>query len=280
MRFEGYISEGRSVWATELEAISWMKKNYVASDTPIFRGVEDLYPDHFYMVDPSKHDRVSRNTDNYYTLLIDNSPNWTNYPKRSKSIICSTDEEAATAYGAVFRIIPKKGSRIGVCNDSDFWLSFRKLMHLEDFNYFLSKLFTLDPSMTKEPGTYQELTRNLRTFDEWVKEMMAEIDANIEDEDLSRSQRREIVDEGLVEFITEKLKYHPDDIDPAPVDFIYRVVGLGMTALEAIEEGMEPERNKFKVMAAGNFKAPNRNEVWTDGKCLMVPEIKWRNIYI
>lgn len=281
MRLSSYLTEGRSVVTDKATTIAWLKKNFVPTDTPIYRGVDESSSVNYYMVNPSKHERESRNTDNYYTLLIDNSPNWTKYPKRSKSIVCTTCEGHAHGYGITFRIIPKKGSKIGVCSDCDFWESFPKLMNLENFNYFLRKLFTLEPSMDKNPQTYQELTRNFRTFDYWVREVMNDIDANIEegDDELTTMQRLEIVKDGTAEFIRDALMYHPSDPDFGPKNFLHNIVELEMPVLEALEESMRPGPNKFELQKAGAFKAPDRNEVWTDGECLMVPMKRWDQIY-
>ena len=41
-----------------------------------------------YYIDPKKgQPRVSKDTSNFYTLIMDNSKRWSKYPKRSQSLI-------------------------------------------------------------------------------------------------------------------------------------------------------------------------------------------------
>jgi hypothetical protein len=71
--------------------------------------------------------RASANTFNYYTLFLDNSEAWQDYPKRSSSFVCST-----TAHGAFNKgrnsphiVIPFDGTKYAVAPERDFWFSFR-----------------------------------------------------------------------------------------------------------------------------------------------------------
>ena len=87
--------------------------------------------------------RVSANTLNYMTLLMDNLPSWKEYPKRSKSIICSTSNTSSLGYGVSYNVIPYDNAIIGVCKYYDVWESFSGLGHntVWDFNRALSSMF-------------------------------------------------------------------------------------------------------------------------------------------
>jgi hypothetical protein len=131
------------------------------NDTPIFRatGLEE----DFYLIDPRKMDRMSANTKNYYTLMIDNSEKWKDYPKRKHSVICALND---SYLGNEYRVIPLTKynnilinydidlfdlSKWGVCPEYDIWNSFGKEFKyifkddektLDVFNYDLSDLYT------------------------------------------------------------------------------------------------------------------------------------------
>lgn len=88
----------------------------------IYRGMKSIGP--FGFGDGNKMNRQSKNTENYYTLIMDNDPSWEEYPKRSKSFICSTEYSYASAFGVPYVVIPLENQEIGVCPSMDFWESF------------------------------------------------------------------------------------------------------------------------------------------------------------
>ncbi len=98
--------------------------------TPLYRGIKTFgkaRTDEYLIVDPSKHERVAVDTDNYYNLIIDNDKKWSKFPKRSESIIGTTEKERAFRYGTVYRVIPLfENSQIAVAPNSDIWWSFGK----------------------------------------------------------------------------------------------------------------------------------------------------------
>jgi len=69
--------------------------------------------------------RTSANSSNYYTLFLDNHPHFKHLPKRSKSLICSTNINGA--YGgsvyAPYVVIPEDDAKIALCPTSDIWTS-------------------------------------------------------------------------------------------------------------------------------------------------------------
>jgi hypothetical protein len=70
--------------------------------------------------------RKSANTTNEFTLTVDNFlPSWKQFPKRSQSFICATDSFIAENYGYVYRVLPFGNPEIGICSDSDIWISFK-----------------------------------------------------------------------------------------------------------------------------------------------------------
>ena len=92
-------------------------------------------------INPTIIQRKSANTSNISTLLFDNSPYNIKYPKRSKSLICTSNYNRARNYGDVYHVIPFDGAKIAVCPEYDFWVSFRKFAEygdIADFNDLIS----------------------------------------------------------------------------------------------------------------------------------------------
>ena len=110
--------------------------------TTIWRGIDEVVP--YYLIKPLSNDfRESRNTENYYTLIINNHPSWSKFPKRQ--IICSTDSYTAKTYGRgnAYVVFPFDGAKIGVCPDEDIWSSFGNL-EAPYFNECLKNLIGKD----------------------------------------------------------------------------------------------------------------------------------------
>ncbi len=127
MRLVEYIQNKRGYNITKEEAdelIATKHKKAYKSNSYIYRGVYD-YGDYAYIEpEKSKQLRISANTSNYYTLILDNSGNWKKYPKRSKSLICSTSYKTAEMFserGSVYRVLPENDSNIGICPKNDIW---------------------------------------------------------------------------------------------------------------------------------------------------------------
>jgi hypothetical protein len=108
----------------------------VSSPINIYRGINTVHVNKLIYGDSRTIERVSANTENYYTLIIDNFlPEWNRYPKRSKSFICTSDLDDASCYGTVYQVYPLNNPLVGVCPTSDFWNAFENL-NLGSFSYY------------------------------------------------------------------------------------------------------------------------------------------------
>jgi hypothetical protein len=141
----------------EMEAlIKELKANCKDSLKPekeveIWRGTKKSSKSGIYH--PGSGERTSANTQNFYTLLIDSNPLNKDYPKRSKSFICSTRRGGAESYaysdGGLFRIFPFDSTKIGAVNKEDFWNLRPKLdieshwanAHIESLNSFWERIY-------------------------------------------------------------------------------------------------------------------------------------------
>lgn len=115
-----------SVETVEVEKLKTLLTTYCSQavksfgETPLYRGMRGNLPDAI-MIDPAAGERKSENTTNHYTLIMDNSPYMKGWPKRSKSLICSTDPIVSSGYGNVYAIYPVDNTKIAVCPYADMW---------------------------------------------------------------------------------------------------------------------------------------------------------------
>ncbi len=276
MRLEEYLNEGRSVHVWKDDAKMFLKKHYNPNLTPIYRGVEDLNDYECYIIEPAKFNRESRNTLNHYTLLMDNLPSWKNYPKRSKSIICTTDYNGTTNYGRRFRVIPETSSMIGICSKGDLWFSFPKIPFetMNDFNFFLEKIWDISKESSSFE-TYGNLVEHFKLLDNYIEGSYEEgfywLESEEENKDLSRAEIKEMARDGVVDIITSDFGYNHPGLKILE-NIIIRVIDDENSSQDVIEEIMDPISNGFKVLNAGKFNVSGDKEVWTSGKSLLVPE--------
>lgn len=110
-------------------------KETLKNDQYFFRGMGTPYNANVLYGDSEIGTRLSANTENYYTLLIDEVlPEWKYYPKRSKSFICASTERTAASYGNTFYVLPVGTPYIVICPQDDIWHSFDAFNYLPDLN--------------------------------------------------------------------------------------------------------------------------------------------------
>ena len=123
-----------------VQAIDWIKKNssnYASRfgiDKAIWRGMSGVRGLGQYGDSTKFNRKSSSGTKNYYTLIIDSSDRWKKYPKRSKSFICSTNQQSAKSFGPAFCVFPKDTLSVGICPSYDMWDSFFNKLKDIDIN--------------------------------------------------------------------------------------------------------------------------------------------------
>ena len=269
MRLSKYIVEykeykenlGRGKGITMEEAIKMAPKfsDAIESDTVITRASRTADQHEYYLIDPkkSKQKRVSYNTYNYYTLIMDNSSAWKKYPKRSESVIASMNKKCGIKYP--MRVLPKNGSRIGICSNVDLWFSFENSfdMNMDRVNNTLDDLFgfTID-SIKRFDKDLKTIKSACKIFDTWYKN-----EKNVKD----WFERRFSSRFGLSN-VEELLKGYKGDL--------YKM----------IESKLNPEYNNFKVIKTSSLNSvpiygDDIREVWTDAESLMVRCDEWWKFY-
>lgn len=210
----------------------------------IYRGVWDY--NGYAIVDPTKGKlRRSLNTTNEYTLIIDNSPLWKDYPKRSRSLVCSTNYKQAEMFGDVGIVIPKNGTNIGECPDGDFWISFPHLekrtsvRSLDEFNYNIQYLIG-----SGHDKNWATLRKELVSFDRELKDKGWE---------------------GLFDELSVKRSFefgwnYEDDWE------MWVNVWKG-SLMKTLNDLFDPNKNRFKHKKAGDRFGSNV-ELWVGGESL------------
>lgn len=161
----------------------------------IYKGMYiELDPNKAHHLEPIKN-RPSQNTLNFYTLWVNNSPAWSEYPKRN--VICSTSERNASDYGLrTYAILPRNGSKIGVCSDFDMWESFDLgggMANADDANRFFKYIF--EDYYKKIPSTYKELVNMLQNIEVDEKYIHGHLDQIMSRHGLNKSTLIPVVEE-------------------------------------------------------------------------------------
>lgn len=189
----------------------------------------------FIYTNPSEYDRKSKNTFNYYTLIINNDPTWKDFPKR-KLIAQHTTTENIDTYDTrtIYVIIPFNGIKWGVCTEHDMWYSIKGVEDLSQVNRDLNDI-----------ADYLEIEirdDNLKDFKEDLKKI-----------DLELKDANDI--------------YDFDDFGA----YVYNFKDSG-NIYDYYINLLKPERNNIKVLTSRQiYELPvGDREVWTDGECLMI----------
>ncbi len=244
MKFKQYlINENRSKEIDIDYAKKWIEKNASKSfekaimGNKIYRGVSGLIGDSYY-IDPkkSKPRQSAYVGSNYYTLMLDNFPSWKKYPKRSQSLICTTNFEKAKNYsssGNPYIVIIKNNSKIGVCPTDDIFFSFRYLFKASQ-NHIIS-MADFSSILTATDHELHNMKISDRNWSTLV-DMFKEIDSSDYDLIIKRKWPKMMSKDN---------------------------------SLKALENAMNPSKNGFELKKAGNL-IPYDREVWTDGESILL----------
>lgn len=247
-KFYKYINEGnpygesRLKSISEKDAIELIQKNCqkALKADRIWRGTNFSNDYAYGNSEKATKIRLSKNTNNYYTLVMDNHPSWKKYPKRSKSFICSTSLMMAGGFGTnIFFALPYDNTKIGVCPSDDIWGAFD--LPVKIFNYLISKTaldINIQGVSSLMETDYKHLLKSLVIVgnawriepDKWKKLFPFDDD------------RYHIIDK----FINQK-----KSLDKYFIDFL------------------DPNKNKFSLKNIGD-SLPNNKEVWFSGEAIFV----------
>lgn len=247
--------------------VSYCKKNFYEYfnifETPaIYRGASG---DTARLVNPTVYTRVSAHTTNEYTALLSNLPNWSEYPKRSKSIICTTDPFNADDYGdTVYVVVLPPKFNAGVCFKNDLWFSFLHLKKettiymMENFNNYFADLVhrAAGYGIGWHADQYVDLA-DIRSYCDDIQETLLNEVMKYKN-DLSKSK---LSDNALAIYFMEKIRRLGDE---PPDGFVFSLLA----------DLLDPVKNKFtritNYQELRQYVGRNR-EIWTDSPALLVP---------
>lgn len=239
-------SKGRSSEISKEEAIKILKENcgefLKNPKAKVYRGLGDNDSD-YLLIKPSEHSRRSANTKNIYTLFMDNSYRWKGYPKRSKSIICSTNEGIASDYGFHFVVVPFDGAKFGVCPMDDIWFSFHTHGNINSMDSFCY-------SLTDSGISDKDYDLMVKSMDELQKKMV---------EGMTVGTKKKFFDKlGKI--------YNPDNLLPEYKDVYLKDK---TTLYDYIDDLLDPVKNGFRILSHNDITKNDDCEVWTDSNCLL-----------
>lgn len=264
------IEEERTQEIDETKALQIMSNHCRAyleryQEPVMFRGVQRLTRRYAY-VEPAKYERESANTSNLYTWLIDIMPSWKNFPKRSKSIVCTTQAHGGKGYGVVYAVVPFDNARIGVCSAGDFWASFDKVREMgsntmDDFNRSLKIFLDRCARIAARPDEKVEhsATDSKEIFFQSIK-VADQIMKNLKKADMLNRITDDI--QGYYTPVPEYMVQHwqrPGDI---------------MKLLNALLDPVKNDLDLVGVADIGKYaeasNSSGKNEIWTDSPAVLI----------
>lgn len=258
--------------------------NYISrGGVPMMRG--SRYGSYAY-IDPYKSaPRKSMYTSNYYTLLMSKLSVWKKFPPREYAVICSTNRKKASDYGNVVYVLPQNGSKIGVTSSNDLWGSFGKYIGSgnEEYDGPLGKMNDAWDELFGSVFSYR-FFENIETSSDGqvdLSKVDKDIDLYIVDEDFDMLKRacnsitKIINNKGwektLVKDGWSNLLAYANIYEGHHIQTIGKMFKKYNDMWKVMQEMYDPKVNNFKLAKSGD-KLPNKVEVWTDGKCLMISE--------
>jgi hypothetical protein len=227
----------------------WM----LQKNTPLYRG--DLNPGlnatlkqtGFVNVDTSITERKSQDNFNYYTVILDNHPEYKDFPKRSRSFIGATKEEIAADFINVdddtnrpFIMIPYDGAKIGMVHERDIWYVKITLFGKQSTFEFANEDFN---NILKKPA------QNIKIFEGFDKLLKHG-------------------DERAVERFKKIFKLTDEEVEK-----------YSKTFLEEIWRAYSPKETGFTVHTTKTLPRPlPASEVWVGGKVMLIDYEMWLNM--
>jgi hypothetical protein len=165
-----YPKVGRGKPLKENEAYKLIKskcpkvyKRALEGSSKIWRFTSMAKGEYTFVDTSSSKPRMSLNTANFYTIIINNDSSWSAFPKRN--VIASTTK--TTPERGNFVLLPYDGVKIGVCSSYDIWMSFPTTPAFDaaEFNRKISSLFSSVGIKSSTISTIKALKAICEKFD-------------------------------------------------------------------------------------------------------------------
>ena len=189
--------------------------------------------------------RKSVNTNNFYTLIMNNDPRFSEFPKRS--VIASSNRNTAMSYSAddtnLAVIFPRNGSKIAVCNVPDIWRATPEEVKHSDFTFYQigRKIEWLYDAMGITVNSYEGMINAQRNYKELQEE--------------NSDKYIKII--STFGSILERYNLDSDTIE--------YIIETGPKALYGLIN-----TSPFTLFNVSNMKLSDNNEVWFDNEFLAI----------
>lgn len=252
----------------------------------------------FELVDPRKSERKSRDTSNFYTVMMGGLPSWKGWPRRSFCIIffvglpTGKDAKDTEHYGSQsYRILPSNGAKIAVSTSSDLFDK-ESMPNLE--SVFVGKGTTGMTTSVDSIGVYLSRLMEIciiakEGFDESYYHRNEKIEKYIHDpkfnnyseiikefDEIMSVERIEAAIKLLIDFsndLANKLNYYHPYLGWFGV-MLDQLRKYGNWE-SLLDDAFDPEKNGLKLMTVENVEnttSYSAVEAWTESPCLMVHE--------
>lgn len=255
MRFKTFLeSQWQHSKMEFADMMEWIENNapkFIAREQNIFRGVDADNAEGLYN-GTNLNRKAAYANNNFYNLWLSNSREWSEYPKRSKSFICTTDEGKASEYGDVLYVIPQDSSDIGICPRADIWDSFKDVPTALGISSREGHASTFSDCVD---DIFKNVLGHNVPDDDW--EVFYKFAESISVHDINAHCKNEWFSKSLIQYMRDKHLYDVTEL-------MYHI--------------LHPDRNGFKLEKASNFVAHENKEVWMSGSVLMVTEDTYNQI--
>lgn len=299
-------------WETEKTnlqgAIDFLNQNCkngikaVANGGLLFRGVTNLGKD-YYIQDSSRGIRTSKDSNNAYQLLMDNSSALSGYPSRSNSFICTAYRDYALTFGDIYVMIPVDGTKVAVADSDDFFGTYMndgvfRDHSIEDLSELLGLLFSklgVKPSKGKFTSM-QDVNEAMSKFS--PLEIAFIYTMGVDNEDMFILQQDAVPDEveEALEYIDRHVGANYNAVDSKQLKAIRTVIEYAQKnnkkiqddkakalydALKAAPQNARGNALASNVMTQKSLQLklvtfgqsiPFKNECWFSGRCVAIAE--------
>ena len=261
----------------------------------LYRGFETAKYDtnDFFIIDTKKGKRSSKNTTNYYTVILDNIfdtvPSYKYFPKRSESIICTTSKMTASHYGTPYVILPFKETILGSVTEDDIW---RKDVTINGYTFKINEWNDIFEAMDLEED-YRSFVNKLeilvadavQDFKDTVETEYYEEHGNDKDYDATEDDIKDYID-NIYDFDTgysveEITDFLHDDKNNASIAAV-KIFGLDSDKVESIIlKAYSPAELGFEDVSTKELPTLTNNddlELWFSGKAVAIKLKLWDKI--
>ena len=242
----------------------------------ITRGIDTFHD--YFVGDPTEVKRKSIGTKNFYTLIMDNHPNWKGFPKRSKSFICTLGK---THMGGTsdYIVIPEDNSIFGVCPSSDIYLSFN--ISVSQFTSSIGDFYkNFYGYMRNEKNKYKTIKKVLddddyNKFKKQINQLNKHL-STIDREEILHIMNQHWLSSNFISMMKDA-KYK----DNIWNDDLFRLITKKFSPTTITSNDQTFELLEYKDLKNADRSIENidgRREIWTESPCLFVKINSWKNV--